>query len=156
MSTPLGYLDQIVPPGVSTITGTISNVNNEAKIALQNAYTKYEVIIDVFKNGQLYDTSIMPLNSLVPVTPADLLGKYGFRNCHQQNDRIDVAYSVNQTVVAGGHHYYRPVVCGDLLPLHLEPSKLQQERHGARWCPTRLTLMMGLLEIILKSKFPTG
>ena len=96
------------PPEVQTLISDTRGIGSESIASLQHSYTKYEVIIDVFKNGQFYDTATMSLNSLVPVIPADLWGKYGFYNCDERDDRVDVAYSVNQTVVAGGHHYYRP------------------------------------------------
>ena len=94
------------PSEASDMVNAVRGTGIEAASSLQNSYTKYEVVIDVFKNGRLYDTATMPLNSLVAVAPADLWGKYGFTTCDGRNDRNDIPYVTNQTTVAGGHHYY--------------------------------------------------
>ena len=96
------------PDAAQDLVSDTRYIRYEIATALQNSYTKYEVVIDVFKNGQFYDTVTLSLNSLVPVAPADLWGKYGFFNCDERDDRIDVSYSTNRTTVTGGHHYYQP------------------------------------------------
>ena len=96
------------PSEARDMVSTTRSIGNDARQSLENSYTTYEVKIDVFKNGQFYDTATLPLSSLIPVTPADLWGKYQFWNCDERDDRVDVAYATTQTTVSGGDHYYRP------------------------------------------------
>ena len=81
-------------------------IGREAETALQHSYTKYEVRIDVFKNGQFYDTATVPIGSLSTVIPSDLATKHDLTShCWGDGPTVMVPV-VNQTTVAGGHHFY--------------------------------------------------
>ena len=91
--------------------------------SLANSFTTYEVAIDVFKNGQLYDTVTLPINSLVALTPADIGVTHGLGYTQYL-----VPYTVNQTTVAGGHHYY-----GQAIHHYNRPLPVYQAMMGTSW-----------------------
>ena len=68
-------------------------------------FTNYEVTIDVFKNGQFYDTATLPINSLIAV-PADVGAAFGFTLATSPSWAPYVVPSlINQTTVSGGMQY---------------------------------------------------
>ena len=81
--------------------------NSGVQGALDNFSVRYEVTINVFKNGQFYDTVSLPINSLAPVQPPSIHGNFDFTSLEAAQSLIIVPTTiVTQTTIEGGGHYY--------------------------------------------------
>ena len=82
-------------------------MHDGAQDALENFSVRYEVTIDVFKNGQLYDTTALPVNSLTPLPSKSIYGNLDFTSVEMPTLLIVVpTTAVTENTIEGGGHYY--------------------------------------------------
>ena len=98
-------------PAASMFMAMHSGYTREMAVALEHAFTKYEVTIDVFKNGHLYDTATLPLNSLNVNPPTDLETTFNLGRCWVARGLNTIPSHVNQTTAYTGGHYFGQLAC---------------------------------------------
>ena len=115
-------------PAASMFMAMHSGYTREMAVALEHAFTKYEVTIDVFKNGHLYDTATLPLNSLNVNPPTDLETTFNLGQCWTARGLNTIPSHVNQTTAyTGGHHF------GQLACTTNPPNALFHATGGTAW-----------------------
>lgn len=100
---------QACPQPAHTMLGSMYGLFVGTRDAVDHAFTKYEVTIDMFKNGRFYDTITLPINSL---TAGDSRIDAAFGITYVPNPQwlpyVSGPTVVDQTTVTGGTQYGSP------------------------------------------------
>ena len=115
-------------PAASMFMAMHGGYESEMAVALEHAFTKYEVTIDVFKNGHLYDTATLPLNSLNVGSPLGLESEFNLGRCWTASGLNTIPSHVNHTTAYTGGTYF-----GHLRCTTNPPNALYHATGGTAW-----------------------
>ena len=115
-------------PAASMFMAMHGGYESEMAVALEHAFTKYEVTIDVFKNGHLYDTATLPLNSLNVGSPPGLESEFNLGRCWTASGLNTIPSHVNHTTAYTGGTYF-----GHLRCTTNPPNALYHATGGTAW-----------------------
>ena len=102
-----GYSDSCPDPADRMATALDDHFGSAARSSLNYFFVQYEVTIDLFKNGQVYDTVTLPINSLVAIRN-DVKSAFGIGGTDTPIWNPSVEPHINNNTVTGGTGYGSP------------------------------------------------